>query len=37
MNQLNFDIEEAVNEPIKGYLPGSDEKASLKAKLNEGE
>ena len=35
MNPLDFDIEEAVNEPIKGYLPGSPEKASLKAKLNE--
>ena len=35
MNQLNFDIEEAVNEPIKEYLPGSSEKASLKAKLEE--
>ena len=35
MSQLNFNIEEAVNEPIKGYLPGSDEKASLKAKLYE--
>ena len=35
MNQLNFDIDEAVNEPIKGYEPGSQEKASLKAKINE--
>ena len=35
MNQLNFDIEEAVNEPIKDYLPNSPEKASLKAKLEE--
>ena len=32
---LNFNILEAVNEPIKGYLPGSPEKISLKAKLNE--
>jgi len=35
MSQFNFDIEEAVNEPIKGYLPGSNEKTSLKAKLDE--
>ena len=35
MNELNFTIKEAVNEPIKGYTPGSSEKASLKAKLEE--
>ena len=35
MNQLNFEIDEAVNEPIKDYLPNSPEKASLKAKLEE--
>ena len=35
MNELDFTIKEAVNEPIKGYLPGSSEKASLKAKLKE--
>ena len=35
MNPLNFEIEEAVNEPIKGYLPGSSEKASLKTTLDE--
>ena len=33
MNELDFTIKEAVNEPIKGYLPGSPEKASLKSKL----
>ena len=35
MNELNFTIKEAVNEPIKGYRPGSPEKASLKSKLEE--
>ena len=35
MNELDFTIKEAVNEPIKGYRPGSSEKASLKAKLEE--
>ena len=35
MNELNFKIEEAVNEPIKGYEAGSLEKKSLKSKLNE--
>ena len=35
MNALDFTIKEAVNEPIKDYLPGSAEKASLKAKLEE--
>ena len=35
MNELDFTIKEAVNEPIKGYLPGSEEKTSLKAKLDE--
>ena len=35
MNELDFTIKEAVNEPIKGYTPGSSEKASLKAKLEE--
>ena len=35
MNELDFTIKEAVNEPIKGYTPGSSEKSSLKAKLEE--
>ena len=35
MNELNFKIEEAVNEPIKGYEAGSLDKKSLKSKLNE--
>ena len=35
MNELDFTIKEAVNEPIKEYTPGSSEKASLKAKLEE--
>ena len=35
MKELDFSIKEAVNEPIKDYLPGSEEKASLKAKLKE--
>ena len=35
MNELNFKIEEAVNEPIRGYLPGSPEKKTLKSKLDE--
>ena len=35
MNELNFTIKEAVNEPIKDYKQGSPEKASLKAKLDE--
>ena len=35
MNELNFTIREAVNEPIKDYKPGSPEKASLKSKLEE--
>ena len=35
MNELNFKIEEAVNEPIKGFEAGSLEKKSLKSKLNE--
>ena len=35
MNELNFNIKEAVNEPIKDYKPGSPEKESLKAKLKE--
>jgi len=35
MNKLDFTIKEAVNEPIKDYLPGSPDKASLKAKLKE--
>ena len=35
MKKLDFSIKEAVNEPIKDYLPGSEEKASLKAKLEE--
>ena len=35
MTDLNFTIKEAINEPIKGYLPGSPEKSSLKQKLKE--
>ena len=35
MTDLNFTIEDAVNEPIKGYLPNSPEKLSLKLKLKE--
>ena len=35
MKDLGFSIREAVNEPIKDYLPGSEEKVSLKAKLKE--
>ena len=35
MTELNFKIREAVNEPIKDYKPGSDEKKSLKKTLEE--
>ena len=35
MSKLNFSIEEAVNEPIQDYTSGSDEKLSLKTKLEE--
>ena len=35
MTDLNFTVKEAVNEPIKGYLPGSAEKLSIKSKLIE--
>ena len=35
MTKPNFNIEEAVNEPIKDYISGSDEKISLKSKLEE--
>ena len=35
MNELNFTIKEAVNEPIKDYKSGSSEKASLKSKIEE--
>ena len=35
MNKLNFIIKDAVNEPIKEYKSGSDEKYSLKTKLKE--
>ena len=35
MKELDFTIKEAVNEPIKEYMPGSDEKTSLKIKLDE--
>jgi len=35
MNELNFNIKEAVNEPIYEYKPGSHEKLSLKNKLEE--
>ena len=35
MNKLDFTVKDAVNEPIKGYQPGSPEKASLKTKLKE--
>ena len=35
MNELDFTIKEAVNEPIKDYKAGSPEKSSLKAQLEE--
>jgi len=35
MNELNFSIKEAVNEPIKDYRANSPEKLSLKNKLQE--
>ena len=35
MNELNFIINDAFNEPIKEYKSGSDEKYSLKTKLKE--
>ena len=35
MNELNFPIKEAVNEPIKEYRAGSPEKISLKKKIEE--
>ena len=35
MNELDFTIREAVNEPIKDYRAGSIEKSSLKSKLIE--
>ena len=35
MTELNFKIREAVNEPIKDYKQGSDEKKSLKKTLEE--
>ena len=35
MNDLNFKIKEAINEPIKDYKPGSPEKISLKKKIEE--
>ena len=35
MENLNFKISEAVNEPIKDYLDGSSEKESLLNKLEE--
>ena len=35
MNELNFSIREAVNEPIKEYKPGSKEKISLKKTIEE--
>ena len=34
MENLDFNIEEAVNEPIKGYLSGSNEKESLKEDIH---
>ena len=34
MNELDFTIKEAVNEPIKEYRAGSPEKLSLKDKIN---
>ena len=34
MNELDFTIKEAVNEPIKEYRAGSLEKLSLKDKIN---
>ena len=35
MNELNFSIRTAVNEPIKEYKPGSEEKISLKKTIKE--
>ena len=35
MTELNFKIREAVNEPIKDYKPGSDEKKFIKKTLEE--
>ncbi len=35
MNELNFPIREAVNEPIKEYKAGSKEKKSLKKTIEE--
>ena len=33
MNTGHFTVPEPINEPAKGYLPGSPERASLKAEL----
>ena len=35
MNNLDFNIPDATNEPIKEYTQGTPEKISLKAKLKE--
>ena len=35
MNNLDFNIPDATNEPIKEYTKGTPEKISLKAKLKE--
>ena len=35
MEDICIDIPSAVNEPIKGYAPGSTERVSLKLKLDE--
>ena len=34
MNNAYFQLKTPVNEPVKGYLPGSPEKAALKAELD---
>ena len=34
MNNGHFTVPEPINEPAKGYLPGSPERASLKAELD---
>ena len=35
MTHPEFNISKPVNEPVKSFAPGSDERASLKAKLAE--
>ena len=35
MDDICIDIHSAINEPIKDYAPGSNERASLQSKLSE--